>query len=87
MMVRGVNKNVIEISDTGNDCFERAILFLRPESAAKGGEHVRGRAADYLAGLRLRRGLFPKRRLVGRVVGWLIAAGVGAALTAAFTLL
>jgi hypothetical protein len=53
-MLKGINKNVIEISDTGNDCFERAILFLRP-GKEHGEEQLGARAREFLAGLRLRR--------------------------------
>lgn len=81
-MIRGVNKNVIEISDTGNDCFERAILFVRPQSADKDNDHIRRRASDYLSGIKLRPWLYPRGRLVIRVLGWLAAAGAGAGVTA-----
>lgn len=81
-MIRGVNKNVIEISDTGNECFERAILFVRPEIAAKDSEQIRRRATDYLCGLKLRPWLYPKGRLALRILGWLAAAAAGAATTA-----
>ncbi len=30
-MVKGVNKTVIEINDTGNSMFEKIILFVSPE--------------------------------------------------------
>jgi hypothetical protein len=53
-MLKGINKNVIEISDTGNDCFERAILFLRP-GRERGDEQLGARAREFLAGLKLRR--------------------------------
>lgn len=32
-MIKGVNKQVIEINDTGNQYYNHAILFLRPEYA------------------------------------------------------
>ena len=32
-MVKGVNKNVIELGDTGNQYYDKAILFLKPEYA------------------------------------------------------
>jgi hypothetical protein len=53
-MLKGINKNIIEISDTGNDCFERAILFLRP-GREHGEEQLRSQAKTFLAGLKLRR--------------------------------
>ena len=30
-MLKGVNRQVVEIHDTGNKCFEKAILFVNPE--------------------------------------------------------
>ncbi|MBO5909645.1 MAG: hypothetical protein J6Q67_07865 [Clostridia bacterium] len=32
-MVRGVNKQIIEINDTGNSYFERVLLFVSPNKA------------------------------------------------------
>lgn len=75
-MVKGVNKNVIEISDTGNDCFERAILFVRSNSEESDGEQLRCRAAEFLAGLRIR------PRFYSRGGFWLSALKLAAAATA-----
>lgn len=30
-MIKGINKNVIEVSETGNKYYEKAILFVKPE--------------------------------------------------------
>lgn len=30
-MIKGVNKQVVEITETGNEYFEKAIFFVRPE--------------------------------------------------------
>ena len=30
-MIRGVNRQIIEINDTNNKIFERAVLYVRPE--------------------------------------------------------
>lgn len=30
-MIKGVNKQVVEINETGNEYFEKAIFFVRPE--------------------------------------------------------
>lgn len=32
-MVRGVNKQIIEINDTGNSYFEKVLLFVSPNKA------------------------------------------------------
>ena len=29
-MIKGVCKQIIEVADTGNDCFERALFFVNP---------------------------------------------------------
>ena len=32
-MLKGVNLQVVEIHDTGNECFRKALLFVNPEYA------------------------------------------------------
>lgn len=32
-MIKGVNRQVLEIHDTGNQYFEKALLFVKPEYA------------------------------------------------------
>lgn len=85
-MVKGVNKNVIEIADTGDECFERAILFVRPDRIDGDGEQIRRRAMRYLSGIRLRPWFYPKGKLLA-VLKLLLPAGVGALVTAALFLL
>lgn len=72
-MIRGVNKNVIEICDTGNECFERAILFVRPDKRGEDGDQLHRRAAEFLSGLRLRPRFYPRGRL------WMAAVKLSAA--------
>lgn len=31
VMLKGVNKQIIEINDTGSDCFEKVLFFVKPE--------------------------------------------------------
>ncbi|MBQ9461744.1 MAG: hypothetical protein IJU51_07525 [Clostridia bacterium] len=33
-MLKGINHSVIEVNDTGNEYYERAILMIRPEYAS-----------------------------------------------------
>jgi len=79
-VIKGVNKQIIEISDTGNDSFERAILFVRPDSRGLGSEELERRARDYLSQVRLRRSFYSRGGIwgtLGRVfAGALIGAGV-----------
>ena len=86
-MIRGVNKNIIEISDTENAYFERAILFVRPDHDMKSSEHIRKQATGFLSGMKIRPGFYTKGRLLLRIVGWFGSAAAGAALTAAALLL
>lgn len=80
-MIKGVNKNVIEISETGNDLFERAILFVKPDSGHDG-EHLRRRAAEYLAGLKLRPRIYRRRGFWLGAIKIAVAVAAGAALVA-----
>ncbi len=50
-MVKGVNRNIIEINDTGSIYFERAVLYLRPDAAGITPELARIAADRYLDGI------------------------------------
>ena len=50
-MLRGVNKSIIEVLETENQYFEKAILFVRP-GHSEGDEGVlKTKAREYLAGI------------------------------------
>lgn len=46
-MIRGTNKRIIEISGEDGSCFERIVLFLRPEQEAADEEKILKLAEDY----------------------------------------
>lgn len=80
-MVKGVNKQVIEVVDTGNPYFERAILIVNSRSGASQ-SRIYDEAARLLGG--------EKATKKGRgPFLWLLAAGgftaLGAAIYAALT--
>ncbi len=50
-MVKGVNKTVIEINNTGNNYFERAILFIDPEYCCFSEKRIKNEALKYLNGV------------------------------------
>ena len=50
-MIRGVNRQIIEISNTGNQYFERALLFVKPEYTETEDERLRAEADRLIAGL------------------------------------
>ncbi len=43
-MIKGVNKQVVEIIETGNEYFEKAIFFVRPEYSGLGEGKLREKA-------------------------------------------
>lgn len=48
-LLRGVNKQIIEIKDTDSRYFERALLFVRPEFSDMGPGQLEQEANKYLA--------------------------------------
>ena len=47
-MVKGVNKSVIEISETGSKYFSRVILFVAPEYVEKKSKKLTAEAASVI---------------------------------------
>ncbi|MDR1628804.1 MAG: hypothetical protein LBS36_01105 [Oscillospiraceae bacterium] len=43
-MIKGVNRQVLELNDTGNEYFEKAIFFVKPEYSGLGEGKLRERA-------------------------------------------
>lgn len=51
-MVRGTNKVIIEINDTGSPYFERAVLYLKDSPATLPRRSLEGETARFLGSLR-----------------------------------
>lgn len=47
-MIKGVNKVIIEVNETDNKFFEKAILYIRPEYCNDSEERLKSRAKQYL---------------------------------------
>jgi hypothetical protein len=47
-MVKGVNRQIIEINDTGSRYFERVLLFVSPEGAELSSKELGSEAKEYL---------------------------------------
>lgn len=43
-MIKGINRQVVEVKDTGNECFERILFFIKPEYAGMSEGKIRERA-------------------------------------------
>lgn len=85
-MVRGVNKSIIEVNDTGNKYFERVLFFVNPDYAAMPHGRLENRAAEYIKNIPLAEAVKckrPKRKRKNRVI---LAAALGTFLAAAVSL-
>ena len=47
-MVKGVNKQIIEINDTGNKYFEKVLLFVSPGKKDLPSELIETKAREYV---------------------------------------
>ena len=47
-MIKGVNKAIIEINETGNKYFEKAILFVRTETSEASQKRLEKEAKEYV---------------------------------------
>lgn len=69
-MIKGVNRQIIEVTDTGNTYFERAWLVVRPSCCDDDGDMLREeanrllKAAGGYSGLRIYR----RRRQIKRLL-------------------
>lgn len=77
-MVKGVNRNIIEIIETGNHLFERAILFVNPASSVENPADMERHARRYLDKLRLRQAMLRRRRWLSGALRYILAALAGA---------
>lgn len=83
-MEKGVNRQVLEIHETGSDYFEKAMFFVKPEYSTLGEKRLTASATELLKNPIC----VPRTRKERQKSGLLLAvklisaAGIGAALTA-----
>ena len=82
-MLRGVNRQIIEVNDMQSPYFERAIFFVRPDCGEASEHRLHEQAVDWLADVsptpvRMRR---RKRRLSRRALWLFFWLAVAAAAT------
>lgn len=82
-MLKGVNRQILEVANTENEYFEKVIFFVKPEYSNMEENKLNFEAAMYAKGNgkppRIKRKKMEKAMVFFRMAG---AAGVGAALTA-----
>lgn len=74
-MLRGVNKQVVEVVDMQNEYFEKAILFVKAEKQERDEKVLRQRAGEYVRTIRYT----PRRRFGLGQIALAIAKLVSAA--------
>ena len=83
-MVKGVNRQVLEILDTGCECFEKALFFVRPEYSHESEGKLKNKAIKSIknsGGVPKTRKQKIKSRLIF-IAELLASAGVGAIISA-----
>ena len=81
-MIKGINRQVVEVRETGNECFERILFFVKPEYAGMSEGKIRERA-DMVT--KTATAPPPARAYKGRLNGYIKSAAlVLAGLTAGF---
>lgn len=79
--MRGVNKLIVEIKDTENECFDRAILFLKPDKITANQQELNESAQKLLYAVKYGKTHSNKKKII------LIIGAAVLALTAAAVLL
>ncbi len=76
-MIKGINKQIIEIKCTNDEYFEKALLFVRAEKCSEPYELIESCARDYCSGLSR-----PRRRWSGKTTA-VVLLSLSLVLTAA----
>lgn len=82
-MIKGINRQIIEVTQTENNYFEKAWLVIKPEYINAGASAIEREAEKYLKGLKPPHSMRSCKALVLRVLSLVCAAISGGLLTAA----
>lgn len=87
-MVKGVNKTVIEINDTGSNFFEKVILFVTPQYSGMNTRRLKYEADKIICTYSCRatsvRQKYKRRRILACLAASVAAAGIITALILIF---
>lgn len=87
-MIKGVSQKVIEVVQTDNRYFDKAILFLSPRAQEEDKTLLKARASEYLSQIRLRAHLpEPPKRKISKPVMIALALAICAVIVCAVLLL
>lgn len=88
-MIKGVNRQVVEVSDTGSDYFEKALFFVNPKYYGLTDGKLREKAQTLMSAT----GAPPKQRKKEKKHKWqtalaiMASAAVGSIITAVSTII
>ncbi len=80
-MIKGINHTMIELHDTGNEFYERALLIIKPEYASVQRTILENEARKMLRELDAPSTIRMGKHRLKTVVSWLCAAAVGSLMT------
>ena len=88
-MVKGVNKQIVEIVNTENEYFDKAILFVNPEKFESERDELREQADLFVDAYIRKKGLAPRRARACALKNFLKVGGgaLGGAVVSALLLL
>lgn len=81
-MIKGINRSIIEVIDTGSVYYERALLVIRPEYASVQRELLEQEAKKLLENMGEPSSLKRSKRRLKNIAAFCIAAALGAIFTA-----
>ncbi|MGN0519051.1 MAG: hypothetical protein ACI4II_10055 [Acutalibacteraceae bacterium] len=77
-MIKGVNRHIIEVTNTGSVYYERALLVLRPEYSSVERELLEKEARKLIRGMAAPSSIKKKRAIILWLVRFSISALIGA---------
>ena len=85
-MVRGTNKVIIEVNDTQNKYFEKAILFVRENISQKNDANINAEAKKYIEDVKIKSRILRGRHYFCKNIGLMAgSAAIGALITMILT--
>ncbi len=81
-MIRGINRQIIEITDISNIYYEKAILFVKPEYAEFRRDVLEKQAKNFLKSIGKPASIKRKKRIIYYSLRFITSALIGAIITA-----
>lgn len=80
-MIKGISHQIIEVTDTQNRYYERALLILKPEYASISREILEKEAKKLLAKMDTISAVKPKNVFFSRLLSYCLVGAIGALTT------